>query len=167
MQNKANFRKAQMNVKSFNTVYYENIANCKLGENKANTKPIQSQSKPIQSQSKPKQRQIKPIKCQNKPNQTQTNPIPLDPHFYPKNPNLPAKITRKTLFSLNHDNFSPNFANPHPNKSVKSGLNTFSGNFCTNRIESFFDSFIAPVDVIDPVDNSSSLSSQPGENQCR
>jgi len=36
MQNKANFQKSQMNVKSFNTVYYENIANYKLGENKAN-----------------------------------------------------------------------------------------------------------------------------------
>jgi len=36
MQNKANFRKAQMNVKPYNTTYYENIANWTLGENKPN-----------------------------------------------------------------------------------------------------------------------------------
>ena len=46
MQNKPNFPNAQMNVTSFYTVDYENIANCKLGENKANTNPIQSQYKP-------------------------------------------------------------------------------------------------------------------------
>jgi len=47
MQNKANFTDDQMNVSSLITVEYENIANCKLGENKPNTKPIQSQSNPI------------------------------------------------------------------------------------------------------------------------
>jgi len=47
MQNKANFLDALMNVKSFHTVDYENKSNWTLGENKANTKPIQSQSKPI------------------------------------------------------------------------------------------------------------------------
>jgi len=39
IQNKPNFPDAQMNVTSIITVDYENIANCKLGENKANTKP--------------------------------------------------------------------------------------------------------------------------------
>jgi len=39
MQNKANFLDAQMNVTSFYTVDYENIVNCKLRKNKANSKP--------------------------------------------------------------------------------------------------------------------------------
>ena len=40
MQNKPNFLDAQMNVTSIITVDYENIANCKLCENKPNTNPI-------------------------------------------------------------------------------------------------------------------------------
>jgi hypothetical protein len=40
MQNKPNLLHAQMNVTSLTTVDYENTANWKLGENKANTKPI-------------------------------------------------------------------------------------------------------------------------------
>ncbi len=40
MQNKPNLPDAQMNLKSFHTVDYENKSNWKLGENKANTKPI-------------------------------------------------------------------------------------------------------------------------------
>ena len=40
MQNKPNFLDALMNVTSFYTVDYQNIANCKLGENKPNTNPI-------------------------------------------------------------------------------------------------------------------------------
>jgi len=87
MQNKPNFLDALMNVTSFYTVDYENKSNWKLGENKANTKPIQSQSKPIQSQYKPNSRKAKMnvtsiltkdyeserlCRCgQNKPNQTQ------------------------------------------------------------------------------------------------
>ena len=58
MQNKPNLLDAQMNLKSFHTVDYENIANCKLGENKPkqtqfpsairNTRyEIQTQSNPI------------------------------------------------------------------------------------------------------------------------
>ena len=39
MQNKANLPNAQMNVNKVLTRDYENIANFKLGENKANTKP--------------------------------------------------------------------------------------------------------------------------------
>jgi len=39
MQNKANLLDAQMNVTKVLTNEYENIANCKLGENKPNTKP--------------------------------------------------------------------------------------------------------------------------------
>ncbi len=46
MKNKANLPDAQMNVTFFYAVDYENIANWKLGENKANTNPIQSQYKP-------------------------------------------------------------------------------------------------------------------------
>jgi len=61
MQNKPNLLDAQMNVTSLITADYENIANCKLCENKPNTKPIQSQSKPKQTQSNPKQTQSNPI----------------------------------------------------------------------------------------------------------
>ena len=42
MQNKPNFLDALMNVTSLITADYENIANCKLCENKANTKPIKA-----------------------------------------------------------------------------------------------------------------------------
>ena len=61
MQNKANFRKSQMNVNTAITKDYENIANWTLGENKPNSKPIKAN----QTQNKPK----------TKPKQTQTNPI--------------------------------------------------------------------------------------------
>jgi len=47
MQNKANFRKAQMNVNNVLTRDYGNASLHRCGENKANTNPIQSQSKPI------------------------------------------------------------------------------------------------------------------------
>jgi len=63
MQNKANFRKSQMNVSPVISIDYEKMDTWSSGK----TKPIQSQSKPIQSQ-------LKPIKCQNKPKQTKTNP---------------------------------------------------------------------------------------------
>jgi len=43
MQNKPNLLDAQMNARSLITVDYENIANWKLGENKPNSKPIQTQ----------------------------------------------------------------------------------------------------------------------------
>jgi len=43
MQNKPNFLDALMNVTSFYTVDYENKSNWRLGENKANTKPKQTQ----------------------------------------------------------------------------------------------------------------------------
>ena len=46
MQNKPNFPDDQMNVNKVLTKDYENISNCSLAENKANTKPIQSQYKP-------------------------------------------------------------------------------------------------------------------------
>ncbi len=48
MQNKANFRKSQMNVTSLITMEYENISDWTLGKNK----PNQTQSNPIQSQFK-------------------------------------------------------------------------------------------------------------------
>ncbi len=40
MQNKPNFRKSQMNVKSYNTTAYENKSNWTLGESKPNSNPI-------------------------------------------------------------------------------------------------------------------------------
>jgi hypothetical protein len=47
MQNKANFRKSQVNVNLYNTTNYERKSNWTFGENKPNSKPIQSQTKPI------------------------------------------------------------------------------------------------------------------------
>ncbi len=47
MQNKANFRKSQVNANTFTQMAYENKSDWTLGENKPNTKPIQSQTKPI------------------------------------------------------------------------------------------------------------------------
>jgi len=40
MQNKPNFRKAKMNATVFVTMYYENISNWTLGQNKPNSNPI-------------------------------------------------------------------------------------------------------------------------------
>ncbi len=47
MQNKANFRKAKMNVNSFITKDYRKNDAFAVQKNKANSKPIQIQSKPI------------------------------------------------------------------------------------------------------------------------
>ncbi|MGB2810097.1 MAG: hypothetical protein WBC22_20320 [Sedimentisphaerales bacterium] len=72
MQNKANFRKSQMNVNNVLTKVYDKKDTWSIGK----TKPIQSQFKPntnpIQTQYKPNQSQNKPNQSQNKPN---TNPI--------------------------------------------------------------------------------------------
>jgi hypothetical protein len=54
MQNKANFRKSQMNVTDLLTMSYDKLSTRWSGKNKANTKPIQTQfkanTKPIQTQ---------------------------------------------------------------------------------------------------------------------
>ncbi len=42
MQNKANFRKSQMNVNLYNTTDYENKSDWTPGENKPNSKPIKA-----------------------------------------------------------------------------------------------------------------------------
>jgi len=111
MQNKPNFRKSQMNVNLYNTTDYENKSNWKLGENKPNTNPIQTQSKPIQSQ-------LKPIKCQNKPNskpikanfkrQTYSNMKPKFLNFLLKNP-ADTKNPPKNLMPAPYDLFTNKF----------------------------------------------------------
>jgi len=69
MQNKANFRKSQMNVNILLIRDYDKMDTWSSGKNKPNSNPIQTQFKPntnpIQTQYKPK----------TKPIQTQTNPI--------------------------------------------------------------------------------------------
>jgi len=50
MQNKPNLPAPRMNVNTVITKDYENKSNWKLGENKANTKPIKANTKPIQTQ---------------------------------------------------------------------------------------------------------------------
>jgi len=52
MQNKPNLMDAQMNIKSFHTVDYENKSNWTLGENKPKTNPIRTQSNPISEKPK-------------------------------------------------------------------------------------------------------------------
>jgi len=69
MQNKPNFQKAQMNVTVFYTKEYESQTLSRSGKNKANTKPIQTQTNPIKPKTNPKQ-------TQNKPN---SNPIEACP----------------------------------------------------------------------------------------
>jgi hypothetical protein len=60
MQNKPNLLYAQMNISSVITKDYENIANCKLGENKPNSNPIKANTNPIRTQYEPKTNPIKP-----------------------------------------------------------------------------------------------------------
>ena len=47
LQNKPNFREAQINLSFFITKDYESKSNPKLGENKPNSNPIQTQTNPI------------------------------------------------------------------------------------------------------------------------
>ncbi len=70
MQNKANFRKSQMNVNKVLTKDYEQMDTWWSGK----TKPIQSQLKPIQSQFKPIKANSNPIKANKMPKQTQFKP---------------------------------------------------------------------------------------------
>jgi len=81
MQNKANLLNTQMNVTSFYRVDYENKSNWKLGQNKANTKPIQSQNKPNFRKAKmkltfyPTKDYENQPRLRTPPKQTQSNPI--------------------------------------------------------------------------------------------
>ena len=68
LQNKANFRKSQMNVTKVLTKNYDKMDTWSSGK----TKPIQSQSKPIQSQSNPIKANKTPKQTQYKPNQIQS-----------------------------------------------------------------------------------------------
>ena len=72
MQNKANFRKSQMNVTDLLKRNYDKMDTWSIGKNKPNSNPIQSQSNPIYRGVAPGEAGLKPIKCQNKPN---SNPI--------------------------------------------------------------------------------------------
>jgi len=62
MQNKANFRKSQVNVTAFITMNYVQMDTWSIEKNKPKTNPIQSQfnpnTKPIRTQFKPKQTQF-------------------------------------------------------------------------------------------------------------
>jgi len=84
MQNKANFPDDQMNVTSFFTVDYENIANWKVRKNKANSKPnkanLQNAQMNVNFYSTKEYENISNCSlAENKPNtkpiQTQTKPI--------------------------------------------------------------------------------------------
>jgi len=81
MQNKPNLPDAQMNVTSVLTKDYENKSNWKLGENKANTKPIKPNTNPIPEKPKMKLSFFSTKDYENKlyprtpGKQTQSNPI--------------------------------------------------------------------------------------------
>jgi hypothetical protein len=64
MQNKANFRKNQMNVTDLLTRKYDKKDTWSSGKNKPNSNPIQSQSNPIKANKRPKQTQYKPKQTQ-------------------------------------------------------------------------------------------------------
>ncbi len=96
MQNKANFRKSQMNVTSLITVAYENKSNWTLGENKPNSNPIKAN----QTQNKAK----------TNPIQTQTNPISKQLQSFES-----AKMAQQ-INVLKHQNIileKPNFLYPN------------------------------------------------------
>ena len=63
-QNKPNLLDAQMNISSVLTKDYENETDWTFGENKPNTKPIQTQSNPISPPHAAKQTQFKPNQTQ-------------------------------------------------------------------------------------------------------
>jgi hypothetical protein len=67
MQNKANFRKSQMNVNKVLTKDYEQMDTWSIGK----TKPIKANSKPIKANSKPIKANIMPKQSQYEPKQTQ------------------------------------------------------------------------------------------------
>ena len=64
MQNKANFRKSQMNVTKVITTDYEKRTLSEPGKNKANSNPIKANTNPIKANIMPKQ-------IQNEPKQSQ------------------------------------------------------------------------------------------------
>ena len=70
MQNKANFRKSQMNVINVLTKDYDKMDTWWSGKNKANSNPIKANSNPIKANIKPKQSQYKPKQTQSPRPQT-------------------------------------------------------------------------------------------------
>jgi len=88
MQNKPNFLRSQMNVSTYTRKDYENISDWTFGENKPNSKPIQTQSNPISSKAKMSVniyytedyenkwlRRVRKNKPNTKPIQTQSKPV--------------------------------------------------------------------------------------------
>ena len=77
MQNKPNFQIAKMNIKSFITKNYEDSSDLALGENKPNSKPIQTQTDPIPETTKMNLRSVITTNYANRPTEgsRKTNPI--------------------------------------------------------------------------------------------
>ncbi len=84
MQNKANFRKSQMNVNTFTQMAYENKSNWTLGENKPNSNPNKANFQKAQMNvnsfitkdyRKEDDFAVQKNKANSKPIQTQTKPI--------------------------------------------------------------------------------------------
>ncbi len=94
MQNKANFRKSQMNVNPYNTKDYEDKRDWTPGENKPNSKPICQRVKLMQSvylQRTMKKNADRGYE-KTKPIQTQSNPI-----------SRKAKIDAKSVFTKDYE----------------------------------------------------------------
>jgi len=102
MQNKPNFPNAQILVNGVLTVDYVNIRLRSRRQNKANSKPIQSQFKANQTQFKPKYAENKP---NSKPIQTQFQTSPAQRiHFLkPKTLSSIASAKMKQNFKISSD----------------------------------------------------------------
>ena len=98
MQNKANFRKSQINVNPYYTTDYENISDWTLSENKPNSKP----NKPNFRKAKMNENLFATKVYENEtylrtpPKQTQSNPIQR-----PKNAAAEESYKVLTAFSVN------------------------------------------------------------------
>jgi hypothetical protein len=83
MQNKANFRKAKMNVSSILTKDYKRNDIFAVPENKANSNPIKANTKPIKAKTNPKQSQYKP---------NQTQPVVSLSNLFQKGPCITSRM---------------------------------------------------------------------------
>ena len=111
MQNKANFRKSQVDVNLYNTTDYEEKSNWTFGENKPNSNPIKANFlKPKMNlkllATKGYENKTALGLEQNKPKQSQCFFLPILP--------MPRKLTQEPPFSKKPGNGSPRKNQPSP-----------------------------------------------------
>ncbi len=99
MQNKAKFRKSQMNVNKVLTKDYEQQTLGERGKNKANSNPIKANSKPISPETKPIQTQYKPKQSQFQTAHLLINRVKSKLlNFHPKNSLTNRRNSLKSCF---------------------------------------------------------------------